>query len=84
MTDKTAFFYPRSRYRGHYTPDTLVFNANLQEFAQRVGYISSLETGGHLSPEDAYQQLRSLWSQLRDSAQNLGISLNSPEDYSRG
>lgn len=82
MGDQATFFNPRFPYRGHFTPDNFVFNANLQEFAHRVGYISALETGGHLTPEDAYQQLRSHWQQLRESAQNLGIALNSPDDYS--
>ncbi len=84
MTEKTAFLNPRFPYRGDFTPDKLLFNANLQEFAHKVGYISALQTGGNLTPEDAYQQLRSLWQQLRESAQNLGISINCPDDCSRG
>lgn len=82
MTEKQAFLNPRFPYRGDFTPDKLVFNANLQEFAHKVGFISTLETGGNLTPEDAYQQLRSLWHQLRESAQNLGISINPAENSS--
>jgi len=33
------FIYPRSRYYGQVKPENLVFNANLQEFAQRVSYM---------------------------------------------
>ncbi|HIK05516.1 MAG TPA: hypothetical protein IGS40_12525 [Trichormus sp. M33_DOE_039] len=45
----SEFLYPRSRYYGQFKPEYLVFNANLQEFAQKVGYISSLQTNGNLS-----------------------------------
>lgn len=44
MTDLHHFLYPRSRYRGSVKPENLVFNANLQEFSQRVSYISGLQT----------------------------------------
>lgn len=56
--------YPKSRYRGHFTPENLLFDANLQEFAQRVGYISNLSANGKLSPEESYSQLEVLWQQL--------------------
>jgi hypothetical protein len=42
--DRSEFLYPRSRYRGGVKSERLVFNANLQEFAQRVGYIANLKT----------------------------------------
>lgn len=71
---KNSFLYPRSRYRGNFTPETLAFNANLQEFAQKVSYISGLETGGKLSPEQAYEQVKSLWKQLKQSKKAMGIS----------
>ena len=41
--DKDAFLFPRSPYHGKMKPENLVFNANLQEFAQRVSYICNLE-----------------------------------------
>ncbi len=53
--DKNSFLYPRSRYYGQFQPENLVFNANLQEFAQKITYIACLETGGKLSQEQAYQ-----------------------------
>jgi len=53
MITKDDFLYPRSRYYGQFTPENLLFNNNLQEFAQRVCYIASLETGGKISPEDS-------------------------------
>jgi hypothetical protein len=54
-------------------PENLVFNANLQEFSQRVSYICDLETNGKLTPNEAVQQLRVLWDQLQQSHQQLGI-----------
>ncbi|MBD0390053.1 MAG: hypothetical protein ICV54_26990 [Nostoc sp. C3-bin3] len=71
--DKDNFLYPRSRYYGKFQPETLAFNANLQEFAQKISYISCLETGGKLSPEEAYQQIRMLWKQLKHSKKELAI-----------
>ncbi|MBD2164956.1 hypothetical protein H6G04_11140 [Calothrix membranacea FACHB-236] len=67
------FIYPQSRYYGSFKPETLVFNTNLQEFAQRVGYISVLETSGKLSGEEAYSQIKLLWKQLKHSKKELGI-----------
>jgi hypothetical protein len=83
--DKSEFLYPRSRYYGQVKPENLVFNANLQEFAQRVGYLCSLETGGKITPEAAYLGIRDLWHQLKDSKKELGIGetpLSSDEDHS--
>ncbi|MGB5596071.1 MAG: citramalate synthase, partial [Crocosphaera sp.] len=34
--DKEEFFHPRYPYRGEVKPENIVFNANLQEFAQEV------------------------------------------------
>ncbi len=69
--DKDKFLYPRARYRGEFTPEQLAFNANLQEFAQRVGLICALETGGKLSSTDAYAQVKELWSALKRSKGQL-------------
>lgn len=74
--DKNNFLYPRSRYHGQVKPENLVFNANLQEFAQRVSYICNLETSGKLSPEESYQQIKMLWKQLEQSKKQLGIGEN--------
>ncbi len=78
QASKNSFLYPRSRYRGTFTPEHLAFNANLQEFAQRVSYISALETGGKLSSEQAYEQVKSLWKQLERSKHSLGIGKAEP------
>ncbi|AUB41141.1 Isopropylmalate/homocitrate/citramalate synthases [Nostoc flagelliforme CCNUN1] len=73
LDDKNKFLYPRSRYYGQVKPENLVFNANLQEFAQKVGYITGLETSGKLDPEDAYKQIKALWQQLKRSKKALFI-----------
>ena len=82
MTNKDEFLCPRSRYYGQVKPEHLVFNANLQKFAQRVGYISSLQTGGKLAPEESYQQIKALWKQLKRSKKALLIDTNTCRDFS--
>ena len=71
--DKDEFLYPRSRYYGQVKPENLIFNANLQEFAQKVGYITSLETSGKISSQEAYSQIKLLWKQLKHSKKELNI-----------
>ncbi|MGK7899867.1 MAG: hypothetical protein AB4352_00365 [Hormoscilla sp.] len=77
MKDISDFLYPRSRYYGKITPESLIFNANLQEFAQRVSLICALETGGKLSPEESYNQIEVLWEQLERTTKQLGIGNSS-------
>lgn len=67
------FLSPRSRYYGNFSPKNLAFNANLQEFALRVNTVCNLETGGKMTPRDAYQEIRKLWQQLATSYEELGI-----------
>lgn len=67
------FIYAQSRYRGKFTPENLAFNANLQEFAQKLSYISALHTGGKLSSETAYEQVESLWQKLQQSKHAMKI-----------
>jgi hypothetical protein len=74
--NRKNFLYPRSSYRGDFTPEFLVFNANLQEFSQRVGYISALQTSGKLAPEEAYTQIKMLWKQLKRTKKELDIGSN--------
>ena len=76
MANQSEFLYPRSRYYGKVKTENLVFNANLQEFAQQVSYICNLETAGKLSPEEAYKQIQALWKQLKRTKKQLGIGDN--------
>ncbi len=73
MLDKDDFLYPRSRYYGQVNPENLVFNANLQEFAQKTSYICNLETSGKITPEEAYEQIKGLWKQLKRTKKQLRI-----------
>ncbi len=73
MTDRDEFIFPRNRYYGDFKPENVVFNANLQEFAQRVNYICNLETGGKLPPDEAYEAIKDLWKQLKASKRELNI-----------
>jgi hypothetical protein len=82
--DLNSFIYPRSRYYGEFKPENLVFNANLQEFAQKVGYITCLETGGKLSPEEAYEQIHTLWKQFKHSKKALKIGANQVNETTTG
>ena len=68
---KEQFLYPQSRYYGSYTPENLVFNANLQELAHKVSIISALHTGGKLSSTQALEQVEDLWQQLAQSHEPL-------------
>lgn len=69
--EKEQFLYPLSSYQGKFTPEQLIFNANLQEFAQRVSILCALETGGKIEPEQTYHEIKQLWKALRNSKRNL-------------
>jgi hypothetical protein len=62
---------PISRYRGEFSPENIAFDANLQEFTNRISIICALETGGKISPIEAYQQIKDLWTDLDQSKKNL-------------
>lgn len=69
--DLNKFLYPVHNYHGEFTPNNLAFNANIQEFAQKISYICGLETRGKIPPEEAYKKIKSLWKALRQSKHNL-------------
>ncbi|MEH2287246.1 DUF7219 family protein [Nostoc sp.] len=73
LSELCNFLYPRSLYYRQFEPEYLVFNANLQDFAQRVNYICSLQTSGKLSPEETYKQIHILWRQLKNAKKELKI-----------
>jgi len=82
MTNRFDFIEPRSRYYGQVKPENLVFNANLQEFANRVMFIASLHTNGKLPPAVAYKEIKGLWKQLKQSKKQLGIGQTSVDETS--
>ena len=73
MSAKEDFLFPRSSYRGNVRPENLVFNANMQEFAQRVSFIVNLETNGKITPEESYRQIKVLWKQVKQSKKALKV-----------
>jgi len=77
MSAKSNFLFPQSRYRGSFKPENLVFNANLQEFSQRVSYITNLETNGKMTPEESYREIKALWKSLKQSKKSLQIGKSS-------
>lgn len=83
-SSKRRFLYPLGRYYGEFSPGKVAFNANLQEFAQRINFICGLEASGKLPPEEAFKQIKGLWKELKESKQALldtpTINGSSPED----
>ncbi|WP_019501918.1 hypothetical protein [Pseudanabaena sp. PCC 6802] len=73
MSKMSEFLNPYHRFYGEFTPENLMFDANLQEFAHRVGIISALEKGGKMSPKESFEQIESLWQKLKLSKHQLGI-----------
>lgn len=69
--DFEDFSNPYRRYRGNTTPQNLIFDANLQEFAYRINVICNLENNGKIGPKEAYKQIRELWRQLKKSKKML-------------
>jgi hypothetical protein len=68
--DKNDYLYPHFPYHGVWELKCLLFNANLQEFNQKVGYITGLHTSGKLSSAEAYEQIQDLWRLLKRSKKN--------------
>ena len=77
MSDKDNFLFPRHPYRGDFDPSAVIFDANLQEFAQKVTYLCTLENSGKLSQGQAYREIKNLWKMLRQSKRALGIETGS-------
>jgi transcriptional regulator with AAA-type ATPase domain len=73
MTIKDEFLNPLASYRGEPTLTEYMFNANLQEFANKVDLLCALQTGGKISPEDAYKEIRQLWKELKHSKESLRV-----------
>ncbi|NES80342.1 MAG: hypothetical protein F6K10_02125 [Moorea sp. SIO2B7] len=68
MSQISSFIHPISHYRGKFTPNNLVVNANLQEFAQRVSLISGLASNGKISLDQALNDIEILWQELKKTA----------------
>lgn len=68
---KENFINPIGKFNGKFTPENLAFNANLQEFANQVSLICGLETNGKITAEEAYDRIKVLWKELKNSKKNL-------------
>jgi hypothetical protein len=68
---KEEFLYPIGNYYGEFNPQNLVFNANLQLFAQQVMYLCNLEANGKMSAEDTCEEIKKFWKQLKKSKKEL-------------
>jgi hypothetical protein len=64
------FLYPHRRYQG-LADSERNFHEKLEDFAQQVSFTCNLETGGKLSPEDAFERLGRLWQDLQVSKEEL-------------
>ncbi len=71
--DKEQFLAPHHHYSGQVHPENLVFDANRQEFSQRVSYTCALETAGKISPYQAYKNIKFSWKKLKRSKKQLRI-----------
>jgi hypothetical protein len=78
-SEKDNFLFPTGRYYGEFTPEKLLFDANLQEFSHRVTIICALENGGKIPPLDAYNQIKALWQKLSNSRDNLLADDENPD-----
>ncbi|WP_315856381.1 hypothetical protein [Synechococcus sp. J7-Johnson] len=64
-----------SGYHGDdWSPQRLAFHQNLERFADRVGLIVGLQSNGKLNQDQAYDEIRSLWRELKGSKNGLKIS----------
>lgn len=71
-----------NRFRGDPTPENILFDANLQVFANRVATICALENGGKITPYDAFLEIKGLWKQLKRSRKGLHIGEPPSDDDS--
>jgi hypothetical protein len=78
QVNKDIFVYHQHQYLGEFTPQNLVFNANLQEFSQTVCYICNLESAEILSSRECYEEMELLWQQLTQSFKSLGFDEKNP------
>ncbi|WP_416223672.1 hypothetical protein [Synechococcus sp. CBW1107] len=64
-----------SAYHGDdWSPQRLAFHQNLERFADRVGLIVGLQSNGKLNQDQAYDEIRMLWKELKGSKNGLEIT----------
>ena len=61
-----------SSFRGdNWSPQRLIFHQNLEQFAERVGLIVGLQANGKIDQDAAYDEIKSLWAELKESKKDL-------------
>ncbi|MEB3225287.1 MAG: hypothetical protein VKJ86_05725 [Synechococcus sp.] len=78
-SEKEQFLFPLESYRGDFKVEKVIFNANLQEFAQRVNFICNLETNGKISSNQAYREIKNLWKILKSTRKSLDLPDEDPK-----
>lgn len=53
------------------TPEQMIMQSNLREFAAEVGWICALEVGGKIGTEEAYRRIKDRWKKLKQSKHHL-------------
>jgi len=65
-------------YRGDdWSPERLIFHQNLETFADQVGLIVGLQANGKMSQDEAYENIKKIWKNLKFTRASL---FNSPEE----
>ena len=61
-----------SSFRGdNWSPERLVFHQNPEQFAERVGLIVGLQANGKIDQETAFDEIKGLWGELKESKKGL-------------
>ena len=64
-------------YRGDdWSPERLIFHQNLETFADQVGLIVGLQANGKMSQDEAYENIKKIWKNLKFTRASL---FNSPK-----
>ena len=51
--------------------ERVIMEANIREFGHSISLICALETGGKISPEEAYRLIKKTWHDLKLSRKSL-------------
>ncbi|MEN9262086.1 MAG: hypothetical protein Q6L60_14105 [Thermostichus sp. HHBFW_bins_43] len=60
------------------------FEKKLQYFAHRISIITALETGGKLSPADAFKMMEALWEELESTGDDTFLVVDSDHEGGDG
>lgn len=58
-------------FQSNFLPELMVGQANLREFGQKVSVIRDLEMTGELSRFESSQQIKHLWTHLKQTKEDL-------------